>query len=317
MSTFTKPQAVVVTCTAEMGRPRVNAGAEFAVRIRAQSTPPCDFEGEVVTIRDGNGELLASAPLGEYDHAQGANVTPELRVRAPAIPGRYVWSAALDDYGDDDIVYEGASAPVAFEVSAHRSDIVVWDVPAGVTAGARFAVKVGVKCACGCNQNGREVTISDRAGTVRARATLGPEIWPKSKALHYTEVELVAPLVPGLVHLRAQCEGGNLSLAGEAIAHEVGVTEFHLRSTPAPEHRVRIQAWDADADRPLAGARVSLHPFSAIADATGMAELVVPGGDYRLFVSQTKFTTFGVPVAIAADLDQRVALHHEPPPNRE
>ena len=62
---------------------------------------------------------------------------------------------------------------------------------------------------------------------------------------------------------------------------------------------------------------MSLHPFSAIADATGMAELVVPGGDYRLFVSQTKFTTFGVPVAIAADLDQRVALHHEPPPNRE
>jgi hypothetical protein len=105
--------------------------------------------------------------------------------------------------------------------------------------------------------------------------------------------------------------------ADTRVAHTAAATTFDVRSVKRPDHKVRLEAWDGERQEPLAGARVVLHPYGAVTDERGVAEIDVAAGDYRVFVSRTKYTTYGAPVTINADLNARIELFREPPPNRE
>ena len=59
-----------------------------------------------------------------------------------------------------------------------------------------------------------------------------------------------------------------------------------------------------------------MHPYKAVTDERGIAEVRVAKGAYKLFVSQTKYLTFGLLVEVTADMKTRVELDLEPVPER-
>ena len=80
---------------------------------------------------------------------------------------------------------------------------------------------------------------------------------------------------------------------------------------PAPECLLKVVAVDARNGTPIPGAKVVVHPYrSADGSADGVAELRVPNGPYRLFVSgrdRFPFRSDGeidADVTIQAELDE-------------
>ena len=77
-----------------------------------------------------------------------------------------------------------------------------------------------------------------------------------------------------------------------------------------------IETVDKSTQIPLSGARVVMHPYRVVADEHGVARVRVAKGAYKLFVSQTSYLTFGMPVEVAADMTARAELDLEPVPER-
>jgi hypothetical protein len=59
-----------------------------------------------------------------------------------------------------------------------------------------------------------------------------------------------------------------------------------------------------------------MHPYQAVTDEHGVAEVPVAKGTYQLFVTQTDYLTFGLPVAVTEDMTVRAELELEPVPER-
>jgi hypothetical protein len=55
-----------------------------------------------------------------------------------------------------------------------------------------------------------------------------------------------------------------------------------------------------------------MHPYRAVTDERGVAAMRVAKGAYQLFVSQTRYLTFGLPVEVTADMKTRAELDLEP-----
>ena len=190
-------------------------------------------------------------------------------------------------------------------MEAHSTRIVVWDVPLAVEPGAAFRVKVGVKCAAECSSAGRLVEVRDQDGRVLASGPVGEVPWPGTAALHHVELELRAPSVEGL----HACEAF-VAAAGDGAGvptHEVASARFQIRAARAPECRLRVIAVDARSRAPVPGAKVVVHPYHALTNANGIAELRVPKGAYRLFVSgRDRF-----PFRSDGEIDSDVTIHAE------
>ena len=161
----------------------------------------------------------------------------------------------------------------------HGVQMLVWDVPPAIECGARFSFKVGVDCSARCSTVGWPLIIRDAAGHVLASVAIGDTVWPGT-ALHYAEVELEAPPAEGLHEWGARLG----AFAGSARHPETGVG-FRVRTVPAPECVLRIVAIDGQTRAPIEGARVAAHPYRAVTNARGVAEIRLPKGAYRLFVS--------------------------------
>lgn len=184
----------------------------------------------------------------------------------------------------------------------------MWDVPSSVVAGERFTVKVGVKCSAECRLANTAVGIYDHQGAPVAGGTLPGDVWPGTTGLYATAVDLQAPPEPGLFNWRVTVAATETTGA----PHEEGAETFGVRVVSRPDHRIVVQAFDRETQAPLAGARVVMHPYHAETDARGVAELRVAKGSYRLFVSQTRYETFGLPVEVTGDMTMRAELSLEP-----
>ncbi|MBI2186247.1 MAG: hypothetical protein HYU37_03870 [Acidobacteria bacterium] len=196
-------------------------------------------------------------------------------------------------------------------VQAHTTDIVAWDVPSAIVAGERFRITVGIKCSSECTLAGGGYGVYDHAGALLASGTLAAAVWPGTTGLYAAEVELTAPAEEGLYRWTAKATDMDL---GRPHAETSG--SFGVRVVSRPEHLVTIEAVDGATQTPLAGARVVMHPYRAVTDQRGVAEIRVAKGTYRLFVSQTRYITHGVPLEVTADVSTRVELAIEPIPER-
>lgn len=189
----------------------------------------------------------------------------------------------------------------------HATRIVVWDTPPAVECGATFRVRVGIKCAAECPVAARMVEIRDADGRAVARAPVGGAPWPGT-SLYSAAIELRAPDFAGLHAWEAVAT----ELGGESDgpAHAGASTRFQVRAVPAPECLVKVVAIDAQSRAPLQGAKVVVHPYRAVTDARGVAEIRVPKGEYRLFVSGRDHFPFrsngeiGADITIHAELDK-------------
>ena len=190
------------------------------------------------------------------------------------------------------------SAPPA-ALTPHGTSVVVWDVPSAIVAGERFRIKVGIKCSSGCHLANTDFGIYDEEGAQVVTGTLPDERWPGTTGLYVAEIELEAPAGEGLY---------TWSVRG----HAEGFASFGVRVVSAPECLVRVEAVDHISQTPISGARVIMHPYQAVTDERGVAEVRVAKGAYKLFVSQTRYLTFALPVDVTADMTTRAELDVEP-----
>ena len=185
----------------------------------------------------------------------------------------------------------------------HDVRVVVWDKPAAVERGKRFAVRVGAACSSKCAPAGWRVEVRDHEGETRATATLGDDPWPGTDALHHAEMALVAPDVEGLHTWEAAALTDGLE-----VAHTGGRARFGVRVVSAPACRLTVVAVDAESGKPVGGARVVAHPYRTVTDERGVAELRVPAGEYRLFVSGKGSIPFRFDGEVTADRTIRAEL---------
>ena len=121
------------------------------------------------------------------------------------------------------------------------------------------------------------------------------------------EVDLKAPAEEGFYTWSVRSPGSDA-----AVPHAEGAASFGVSVVARPEYVVTIETLDKGSHTPLAGARVVMHPYRAVTDERGVARVRVAKGAYRLFVSQTKYVTVGLPVEVTADVTARAELDPEP-----
>ena len=195
------------------------------------------------------------------------------------------------------------TSPPPAAVTPHTTSVVVWDIPSAIVAGDRFRIKVGIKCANECHLANTDFGIYDDRGAQVATGTLPDERWPGTTGLYVAEIELDAPAGEGLY---------TWSVKG----HAEGFASFGVRVVSAPECLVRVETVDHITQVPISGARVVMHPYKAVTDERGVAEVRVAKGAYKLFVSQTRYLTFALPVDVTTDMTARAELDLEPVPER-
>jgi len=204
--------------------------------------------------------------------------------------------------GAADAVDAGAEA-----IQAHTTSLVAWDIPSAIVAGDRFRIAVGIKCANECNLTNGAFGIYDHEGAQVATGTVSGDRWPGTTGLYVAEVELVAPAKEGLYTWSAKTPALDVG-----VPHAEGAVSFGVRIVSPPEYVVTVETVDRASQAPLAGARVVMHPYKAVTDERGVARVRVAKGAYRLFVSQTRYLTFGVPVEVTRDMTTRAELDVEP-----
>ena len=249
---------------------------------------------------------------------------------------------------------EAAATPGEPDAAAgepHATRVVVWDAPAAVERGKRFAVRIGVACASKCALAGWRVEVRDHTGGRRATATLDGERWPGTDALYAAEVTLAAPETVGFhtweatalgsvgaapvgaaapfgaavpvgtaAPVRAEAPRGSEAPADPAatgdvaaavdpaIPHAPGRALFGVRVVPAPGCLLTVVATRAEGGYAVEGARVVAHPYRAVTDERGVAEMRVPPGAYRLFVSGKGCIPFRFDGEVTADTTIRAEL---------
>ncbi len=295
--------------TVEITPTIVDAGAAFGLSARAVCTPPCDITGLSAIVHDADGTEIGQIVFSSFDGQ--ANSSVDLMLTAPAEVGVHDWTASLQSFEARDASYPASSAEMALEVKPHAITISSWGLASALTSGAQGRMHVGVRCSCGCSMAGREITVHDQSGTQIATAKLGDDLWPKTEALYFAEVAFPVSGEPSLSEWQLRFAG-----AGLEPAHGDGVIGFNVRIVPPAEHVVTIEAFDRARQTPLAGALVTMHPFRGTTDARGMAQLRVPKGSYRLFVSARSYVSNHTQIDVEGDVATQAQLDVEIRPER-
>ena len=301
----TRGQVTQVTCVVDVSPEVVDAGAEMTLLGRVSCAPACDLRGHTLLVKDQAGADAGSIEFTKFDGK--TNETGELVVKAPVKAGGYTWLAVCPAVVKRGISYIEASTSISFTVKPHATSVLVWDTPSAVVVGERFRTKVGIKCSNECHLTNRDFGIYDHEGTQVATGTLPGGRWPGTTGLHVAEVELEAPAGEGLYTWSVKCPGSHVG-----IPHAEGSISFGVRVVSHPEYLVTVEAIDKVSQTPLRGARVVMHPYKAVTDERGVAEVRVAKGAYKLFVSQTRYLTLGLPVEVTADMTARAELDLEP-----
>jgi hypothetical protein len=293
------------TCAVDLSPEVVDAGAEMTLAVNVSSSPACDLRGHMLVIKNQAGDNVASLELTTFDGA--TNEGRELTLEAPLAVGSCTWSVVCPAVERAGISYPEASTPVSFTVRPHTTNIVAWDIPSAVVVGEKFRMKVGIKCSRECALANARIAVYDHEGERVATGTLRSDVWPGTAALYFAEIDVDAPAAEGLYTWTVK----GPPLDGE-IPHAEAAGSFGIRIVNHPEYVVRVETIDVDNRVPLSGARVVMHPYNAITDERGIAEVRVAKGAYKLFVSRTSYVTFGQPVEVTADMTARAELHVEP-----
>jgi hypothetical protein len=250
--------------------------------------------------------VLALTQSDDEDEAAG-----EVVLKTPLRVGDHFWSVVSPAVVKKSVACEEASQSISFAVKPHAIRVLAWDAPATVGAGDKFRINVGIKCSSECVFAHEAFEVRDHAGKKIADGLLSGDISPGTSGVYSATTELEAPATAGLYHWTITCAGQSLEKP-----HAEGAAQFSLRVVPVPECLLRVEAVDRESQEPLAGARVALHPYKAITDERGFAEIRVAKGAYDLLVAKTDYFTLGLPVEVMADMTARAELDPEPEEER-
>ena len=293
------PKISMLSC--DMSPGEVDAGADMTLKGKVACSPPADLRGKTFLIKDQNGALVESMELSEFDGE--TNLTSEFVLNAPLRPGVYTWLAVCPEHAETGVSLEETSAPFSFTVKAHSTQIIVWDAPSAIECGQPFSIKIGVKCSSDCRPDGWAIEVCDHDRKKLARATLIDEPWHDTTTLYYAEVDLRAPDTEGLYAWEAKSDATGLD-----VPHAGCVAGFGVRVVPTPECVLTVEALDMESQTPVKGAKVVVHPYRTLTDERGVAEVRIPKGEYRLFVSGKGYFPFRSDGDVRTDITIRAEL---------
>lgn len=305
MASRKEPTRGQVDIALEVSPDTVDAGAELTLHARVSCFPPADFAGHRLLVKNetgADGGVLELTDIDDEENPVGASA-----LKAPLKTGKHVWSVSSPAVVKNGVSYEEASKPVSFTVKPHTTRVLAWDAPATVVAGDKFKITIGIKCSSECVFADKAFEVYDHEGGKVAAGALSNEIWPGTTGLYFAAVELKAPSAAGLYQWSVKSAGKDLERP-----HAEGAAEFSLRVVPTPECLIKVEAVDKASQEPLAGAHVALHPYKALTDERGFAEIRVAKGAYDLFVAKARYLTLGLPVDVTADMTARAELDLEP-----
>jgi hypothetical protein len=266
----------------EVSPSEVDAGADLKVKLSC--VPPADLRGKTLLIKDDEAALVDGVEIARSE--EGGDDALELLVKAPVKPGRHSWQAVCAAAGSSRTAPEGV-VTFSFTVNPHATRIVIWGAPSAVECGQKFSAKLGVKCSCACRPDGWVIEVRDHGKRTLATVRPGDAPWPGTDALYYADVELTAPDAEGLYEWE-----GRLPATALDSAHSECSATFGVRVVPAADCRLTVVAVDIESQAPIMGAKVVVHPYRTSTDERGVAEISVPKGKFRLFVSGRNYLPF-------------------------
>ena len=305
MASRKEPTRGHVDIALEVSPDVVDAGGEIVLHARVSCSPSGDLTGHSLLVKDAAGAEKGALELTDIDDDE--NAIGVVALKAPLETGEHIWSVFSPAIVKNGVSYEQASKAIAYTIKPHTTRVLAWDIPSTVIAGDRFTIKIGIKCSSECSFANKAFTISNHDGATIAKSELSDDLWPGTTGLYFAELELKAPSSAGLYQWSVKSAGKELDKP-----HADGAAGFSLRVVDRPECLVTVEAVDKESQKPLAGARIAMHPYKAVTDERGFAEIRVAKGAYDLFVAKTSYLTLGLPVEVTADMTARAELDLEP-----
>jgi len=271
----------------------------LALRVRARCELGCDLQGWPVEVLSPEGLVAA----GELRVDEGPDAEAELRPSAPLDPGEHDWRIALLGPVDDQVHY---TPPLRLRVrtKAHETSMAVWGIGAPLAVGSVLRLRVGVRCAAGCDLSSEPVEVRDDADRLVCDARLGADPWPGTDALYVAEVGPIVPDDPGTYEWRAAFPADSLRLP-----HLDASAGFSFRVVPAPDHTVTVRVVDRETSAPLPSVMVFFDTYRTFTDRDGVARLELPAGTYSLMLRKQGYVAPAETVGVAGNLALQVRLH--------
>jgi hypothetical protein len=294
-------------CTILFGPEVLHVARPVHLAVRLSAEHARDTAASHAFFRDARGTETERRPLGPAaDRTQpGTLETEAITLAAPDTAVIAGWSAVL--FHHDPQGAESVDSVVSFDLSftAHPVAVTVWDVPSAVQTGGNFAISVGLKCTCGCPSVGWGFAVLDAEGSELARGQVGAAPALGTSGLCHASLTLTAPATPG----QQVWQVAALPPPDLALPHACGTIPLRVDARPAPEVTLRIEAFDAETGAPVDRAKVVVHPYRTLTGPDGVAELRVPKGEYRIYVSGKSY--FATQTQRQVDNDQtiRAALY--------
>ena len=286
----------------------VDAGTDIVLKVKVSCAHGCDLRGQIISVMAPDGAVVAGSGLADF--ADNANETTEFAFTAPEEVGEYSWRLVFPKHEAEGVIHEEGSLPITVTTLAHDTSLAVWGVPSPIVIDDPFRIHVGATCSSGCDLKGREIEICDETGNSIARGTLGETPWDGTRALYWTEVDLVAPAREGATSRSIRFAPTELRLP-----HGGASARFGFETVKPPQYSVNVKVVQKDAGTPVEDAQVRLGVYFASSDQTGLARVAIPQGTYGLDVLKTGYEAFSRVLDVNGDVTVEVEVAVIPPEN--
>jgi hypothetical protein len=294
-----------------LGRPpaaEVDAGTDIVLTVKVSCPDGCDLRGLIVNVVAPDGAVVIGCDLADF--ADRANETTELAFTAPREVGEYSWTLVFPRHDADGLVHEESSLPIAVKTLAHDTSLAVWGVPSPIVMDQSFRIHVGATCSAGCDLKDEEIQIEDETGAYLARGKLGETPLEGTRALYWTEIDLVAPAEEGATSRSARFAPTELQLP-----HDSASARFGFETVRPAQYSITIRVLQKDAGTPVQDAQIRLGVYFAYSNPNGLATVAVPRGTYSLDVLKTGYKALSQVVDVDRDVTMDVEVVVIPPEN--
>jgi len=298
------PTTVALSCAPAA---EVDAGTAIVLKVKVSCPHGCDLRERVIDVIAPDGAVMGSTRLAEF--ADHVNETMEFAFMAPEEVGEYSWTVVFPKHHEDSVHEEGL-LPITVRTLAHDTSLAVWSVPSPIVIDHPYRIQVGATCSSGCDLGGKEIQILDETGASIAHATLGETPWDGTRALYWTDVDLVAPAKEGSTTRSITFAPTELRLP-----HGGASARFGFETVKPPQFSVAVKVVQKDAGTPVEDAQVRLGVYFAYSDSKGIAKVAMPPGTYNLDVLKTGFEAPSRVLDVCDDVTVEVEVTVVPPEN--
>jgi hypothetical protein len=286
----------------------IDAGTDIVLKVKVSCPYGCDLRERVINVVAPDGAVVGGSRLAEFvDHV---NETTEFTFTAPGEVGEHSWTVLFPMSEADGLVHEEGSLPITVRTMAHDTSLAVWGVPSPIVINHPFRIQVGATCSAGCDLEGKEIQISDESGAIIGCGTLGETPWDGTRALYWTEIDLLAPAREGATSHSIRFAPTELQLP-----HGSASARFGFETVKPPQYSVTVKVVQKDAGTPVEDAQVRLGVYFANSDPTGLARVAMPQGTYSLDVLKTGYEAPARVLEVNDDVTVEVEVAVIPPEN--